>query len=67
MPRKKPTTAKQFDPDRVDDEDLDLPVGGGIPDDDGMIFLKSPNSKDAHRGTAKKTKTVKAKQRTVER
>ena len=67
MPRKKTTTAKRFDSERVDDDDLDLPVGGGIPDDDGMIFLRHPNSKDAPRGKAKKTQTVKTSKRTVER
>ena len=67
MPQKKPTTAAQFDSERVDDDDLDLPTGGGIPDEDGMIFLRTPNSKDAQRGTKKKTKTVKISKRTVER
>ena len=67
MPRKKPTTAAQFDSERVDDDDLDLPTGGGIPDEDGMIFLRHPNSKDAPRGTKKKTKTIKISKRTVER
>ena len=55
MARKKTPKAKQFDSERVDDDDLDLPTGGGIPDDDGMIFLKTPNSKDANRGSKKKT------------
>lgn len=54
MARKKTPKAKQFDSERVDDDDLDLPTGGGIPDDDGMIFLKTPNSKDATRGSKKK-------------
>ena len=67
MPRKKPTTAKQFDSERVDDDDLDLPTGGGIPDEDGMIFLRNPNSKDAQRCKPKKTKTVKTIKRAVER
>ena len=68
MPRKKPTAAKQFDSERVDDDDLDLPTGGGIPDDDGMIFLKTPNSKDATRGSKKKTaQAVPHKHRSVER
>ena len=67
MPRKKPTAAKQFDSERVDDDDLDLPTGGGIPDEDGMIFLRHPNSKDAQRGKAKKPKAIKISKRTVER
>lgn len=67
MPRKKTPKATQFDSERVDDDDLDLPTGGGIPDEDGMIFLRNPNSKDAQRGTTKKTKTVKIIKRTVER
>ena len=58
MARKKTPKAKQFDSERVDDDDLDLPTGGGIPDDDGMIFLKTPNSKDATRGSKKKTAQV---------
>ena len=68
MPRKKTPKAKQFDSERVDDDDLDLPTGGGIPDDDGMIFLKTPNSKEAQRGTKKKTpQAVPHKHRSVER
>ena len=67
MPRKKSTAAKRFDSERVDDDDLDLPTGGGIPDEDGMIFLRHPNSKDATRGKAKKSQTVKTRKRTVER
>ena len=68
MPRKKPTKAAQFDPDRVDDDDLDLPTGGGIPDDDGMIFLKTSHSKDANRGKNKKSQATSGKaQRSVER
>ena len=67
MPRKKPTQAKQFDIDRLDDDE-ELPTGGGIPDDDGMIFLKTPNSKDATRGPKKKTpQAVPHKHRSVER
>ena len=54
MPRKKTPKAKQFDIDRLDDDE-ELPTGGGIPDDDGMIFLKTPNSKEAQRGSKKKT------------
>ena len=54
MARKKTPKAKQFDIDRLDDDE-ELPTGGGIPDDDGMIFLKTPNSKDATRGSKKKT------------
>lgn len=67
MPQKKTPQAKRFDSERVDDDDLDLPTGGGIPDEDGMIFLRHPNSKDAPRGKAKKTPTVKTRKRTVER
>ena len=67
MPRKKSTQAQQFDIDRLDDDE-ELPTGGGIPDDDGMIFLKTPNSKDATRGTKKKTaQAVPHKHRSVER
>ena len=54
MARKKTPKAKQFDIDRLDDDE-ELPTGGGIPDDDGMIFLKTPNSKEAQRGSKKKT------------
>ena len=67
MPRKKPPKAQQFDIDRLDDDE-ELPTGGGIPDDDGMIFLKTPNSKDATRGSKKKTaQAVPHKHRSVER
>jgi len=69
MPRKssKPKAA-QFDPDRVDDDDLDLPTGGGIPDDDGMIYLKTSHSKDANRGKSKKGQATSSKShRSVER
>ena len=67
MPRKKPPKAQQFDIDRLDDDE-ELPTGGGIPDDDGMIFLKTPNSKEAQRGTKKKTaQAVPHKHRSVER
>jgi len=68
MARKKTPKAAQFDPDRVDDDDLDLPTGGGIPDEDGNIFLKTPNSKEAQRGAKKKTAQVLPnKHRSVER
>ena len=67
MARKKTPKAKQFDIDRLDDDE-ELPTGGGIPDDDGMIFLKTPNSKDATRGSKKKTaQAVPHKHRSVER
>ena len=67
MARKKTPKAAQFDIDRLDDEE-ELPTGGGIPDDDGMIFLKTPNSKDATRGSKKKTaQAVPHKHRSVER
>ena len=67
MPRKssKPKAA-HFDSDRIDDDEL--PVGGGIPDDDGMIFLKTSHSKDANRGKSKKGQATSTKaQRSVER
>jgi len=67
MARKKTPKAKQFDIDRLDDDE-ELPTGGGIPDEDGMIFLKTPNSKDATRGSKKKTAQVLPhKHRSVER
>ena len=67
MPRKKTPKAKQFDIDRLDDDE-ELPTGGGIPDDDGMIFLKTPNSKEAQRGSKKKTaQAVPHHNRSVER
>ena len=67
MARKKTPKAKQFDIDRLDDDE-ELPTGGGIPDDDGMIFLKTPNSKDATRGSKKKTaQAVPHNNRSVER
>ncbi len=67
MPRKKTPKAAQFDIDRLDDDE-ELPTGGGIPDDDGMIFLKTPNSKEAKRGSKKKTAEVLPhKHRSVER
>lgn len=67
MPKKKTPKAAQFDIDRLDDDE-ELPTGGGIPDDDGMIFLKTPNSKDANRGSKKKTAQVLPnKHRSVER
>jgi len=67
MPRKKPPKAKQFDIERIDDDE-ELPTGGGIPDDDGMIFLKTSNSKDANRGSKKKTaQAVPNQHRSVER
>ena len=67
MPRKKTPKAAQFDIDRLDDDE-ELPTGGGIPDDDGMIFLKTPNSKEAQRGSKKKTpQAVPHHNRSVER
>jgi len=66
MPRKKTPKAKQFDIDRLDDDE-ELPTGGGIPDDDGMIFLKTPNSKDATRGKKKTAQAVPNQHRSVER
>ena len=67
MRQKKTPKAKQFDIDRIDDDE-ELPTGGGIPDDDGMIFLKAPNSKDATRGSKKKTaQAVPNQHRSVER
>ena len=67
MPRKKTPKAKHFDIDRLDDDE-ELPTGGGIPDDDGMIFLKTPNSKEAQRGSKKKTaQAVPHHNRSVER
>ena len=67
MARKKTPKAAQFDIDRLDDDE-ELPTGGGIPDDDGMIFLKTPNSKEAQRGSKKKTaQAVPHKHRSVER
>ena len=67
MPRNKTPKAAQFDIDRLDDDE-ELPTGGGIPDEDGMIFLKAPNSKEAQRGTKKKTaQAVPHKHRSVER
>ena len=67
MPRKKTPKAQQFDIDRLDDDE-ELPTGGGIPDDDGMIFLKTPNSKEAQRGSKKKTaQAVPHHNRSVER
>ncbi len=67
MARKKTPKAKQFDTDRLDDDE-ELPTGGGIPDDDGMIFLKTPNSKDATRGSKKKTaQAVPNQRRSLER
>ena len=66
MPHKssKPKAA-QFDIDRLDDDE-DLPTGGGIPDDDGMIFLKTPNSKEAQRGKKKTAQAVPHNNRSVE-
>ena len=67
MARKKTPKAAQFDIERIDDDE-ELPTGGGIPDEDGMIFLKTPNSKDATRGSKKKTaQAVPHKHRSVER
>ena len=67
MARKKTPKAKQFDIERIDDDE-ELPTGGGIPDDDGMIFLKTPNSKEAQRGAKKKTaQAVPHHNRSVER
>ena len=66
MARKKTPKAKQFDIDRLDDDE-ELPTGGGIPDDDGMIFLKTPNSKDATRGKKKTPQAVPHHNRSVER
>ena len=67
MRQKKTPKAKQFDIDRLDDDE-ELPTGGGIPDEDGMIFLKTPNSKEAQRGAKKKTAQVLPnKHRSVER
>ena len=65
MPRKKTPKAKQFDIDRLDDDE-ELPTGGGIPDDDGMIFLKTPNSKEAQRGKKKTAQAVPNNHRSVE-
>jgi hypothetical protein len=65
MPRKKTPRAAQFDIERIDDDE-ELPTGGGIPDDDGMIFLKTPNSKDATRGKKKTAQAVPHNNRSVE-
>ena len=65
MPRKKTPKAAQFDIDRLDDDE-ELPTGGGIPDDDGMIFLKTPNSKEAQRGKKKTAQAVPHNHRSVE-
>jgi hypothetical protein len=58
MPRKQPTPkAKrpEFDASPLDEED-DAPAGGGIPDDDGMVYLRrsvKPKPKGAKRGKGK--------------
>jgi len=65
MPKKKTPKAAQFDIDRLDDDE-ELPTGGGIPDDDGMIFLKTPNSKEAQRGKKKTAQAVPHNNRSVE-
>ena len=63
MPRKPPTpkaaTKPEFDASPLDDED-DAPAGGGIPDDDGMVYLrrsaKPRTTKGAKRGKGKADK-----------
>ena len=58
MPRKPPqpkAKRPEFDASPLDEED-DAPAGGGIPDDDGMVYLrrsvKKP-TKGAKRGKGK--------------
>ncbi len=59
MPRKPPqpkaaTKPPEFDASPLDEED-DAPAGGGIPDDDGMVYLRrsKPKPKGAKRGKGK--------------
>ena len=59
MPRKPPqpkaATKPEFDASPLDEED-DAPAGGGIPDDDGMVYLRrsvKPKPKGAKRGKGK--------------
>jgi hypothetical protein len=54
-PQPKAATKPEFDASPLDEED-DAPAGGGIPDDDGMVYLrrsvKKP-TKGAKRGKGK--------------
>jgi hypothetical protein len=58
VPRKppQPKAAKppEFDASPLDEED-DAPAGGGIPDDDGMVYLRrsKPKPKGKPRGKGK--------------
>ena len=58
MPRKLPppkaATKPEFDASPLDEED-DAPAGGGIPDDDGMVYLRrsKPKPKGGRRGKGK--------------
>ena len=61
MPRKPPqpkaATKPEFDASPLDEED-DAPAGGGIPDDDGMVYLRrsKPKPKGKPRGKGKDSK-----------
>jgi hypothetical protein len=57
MPRKPPqpkAKRPEFDASPLDEED-DAPAGGGIPDDDGMVYLRrsKPKPKGKPRGKGK--------------
>ena len=60
MPRKPPqpkaATKPEFDVSPLDDDDE--PFGGGIPDDDGMVYLRrsKPKPKGKPRGKGKTDK-----------
>jgi hypothetical protein len=61
MTRKKvkPEFDVDYDPD-------DVPAGGGIPDDDGMVYLRRSRGKENANGKSKAGRAVKAKGKPVE-
>jgi len=61
MARKK--KAPEFDADYDPD---DIVPGGGIPDDDGMVYLRRSSGKEQANGKGKARQGIKAKARPVE-
>jgi hypothetical protein len=57
--KKAPEFDADYDPD-------DIVPGGGIPDDDGMVYLRRSSGKEQANGKGKARQGIKAKARPVE-